>query len=686
MINTNFSIKRKESVTGEEKFLETKKKLRREGEKLRRERLNHTLSLLAEEVPWLKQCERRPDKSSILKLTVNYLKLNIGIKKRNLNSILPSFLKDSVTEEFLESVAHGSLLIVSESGTILYMSESLTQQLGWLQVDVLGSPINKMLHKDDVELFKLQFNQDNNFHYTTEQYTEENKTYIPVHSSRRVKRSFFVRMQNLSHVSGTTPKYEEMRISGHVYCHTQDKKKDRSVLNESWLVGVCIPVARQALLNMQAYEDSNNPEWVSQHAMDGKLWYQDHRIALVVGVMPNEHIGMSVYDLVNKNDLKDIACSHMKIMTDDEIPCTVFRLSSLNGCGPEKYIKSRSVIVKDAWTKKNLFIVSLNQHIRDEEGQVLLQEQGRRVRALIAATKSVTLQEKNFSEENSDTDVISTASDTSQSPAISEGNSDDVMGSKSSVDTQSPSDSDSIPGVTLASASPCEESVSNSKHSLKKESLPLLKSLLIGPNHIKGTVNKCAIVERKSQNSTSLSEIEMSRHLKKGYQLLNMKAESTNYDEFCERLTDINSSISVTEKENVSLDIIDDDLVNQTVTEVPPAGKLSPASLSGGNKSAVNKQHFMTQISQFFPSVSSEGVLHAGQNHCEINTNSASSPRLSVVNSSNRICPIEKRGSSTLNMGENFMDSSTPLLENKEDKSTKLTGKKFRYIDDGDKA
>ena len=54
------------------------RKLRREGEKLRRERLNRTLSLLAEEVPWLKESERRPDKSSILKLTVNYLKLNIG--------------------------------------------------------------------------------------------------------------------------------------------------------------------------------------------------------------------------------------------------------------------------------------------------------------------------------------------------------------------------------------------------------------------------------------------------------------------------------------------------------------------------------------------------------------------------------------------------------------------------------
>lgn len=51
-------------------------------------------------------------------------------------------------------------------------------------------------------------------------------------------------------------------------------------------------------------------------------------------------------------------------MTDDEIPCTVFRMDTLDWNSSVKYIKARSVIVKDAWTKKNLFIVSLNQHIR----------------------------------------------------------------------------------------------------------------------------------------------------------------------------------------------------------------------------------------------------------------------------------------------------------------------------------
>lgn len=36
-----------------------------------------------------------------------------------------------------------------------------------------------MIHKDDVELLKLQFKWLNNFHYTTKTSTEDCKSYIP---------------------------------------------------------------------------------------------------------------------------------------------------------------------------------------------------------------------------------------------------------------------------------------------------------------------------------------------------------------------------------------------------------------------------------------------------------------------------------------------------------------------------
>ena len=49
-----------------------------------------------------------------------------------------------------------------------------------------------------------------------------------VNSSRKVYRSFFVRMQNLHQTTGHVPHYDEMQIVGHLHFHTQERKKSRS--------------------------------------------------------------------------------------------------------------------------------------------------------------------------------------------------------------------------------------------------------------------------------------------------------------------------------------------------------------------------------------------------------------------------------------------------------------------------
>lgn len=51
---------------------------RRIGEKLRRDRLNNFIGALSKEIPWVAEAEHRLDKSQILSLTVNYLKLHLG--------------------------------------------------------------------------------------------------------------------------------------------------------------------------------------------------------------------------------------------------------------------------------------------------------------------------------------------------------------------------------------------------------------------------------------------------------------------------------------------------------------------------------------------------------------------------------------------------------------------------------
>ena len=51
---------------------------RKLNEKMRRDRLNSLIAELAEQVPTIKYAHRRLDKSSVLRLTVSFLKLHQG--------------------------------------------------------------------------------------------------------------------------------------------------------------------------------------------------------------------------------------------------------------------------------------------------------------------------------------------------------------------------------------------------------------------------------------------------------------------------------------------------------------------------------------------------------------------------------------------------------------------------------
>lgn len=295
----------------------------------------------------------------------------------------------------------------------------------------------------------------------------------------------------------------------------------------------------------------------------------------------------------------------------------------------------------------------------DEEGEVLLREQRKRVQTLIAATKGLTLQDTNF-DEDSNTDASSSASDSSQpeSPAFSELTSDVLSEPRYSIDCLS--EGESLSGV---SGSPPKGSPSNIKSPRKKESLPLLKSLLIRPNQVTESLDKILTVESKTQKDISMSNTEVA-----GQE--NEKGQLTVSDEVGGVLTDINDSIHVGNVERDTLSLNTTDVVCESVPGVKFAGVTS-----GGDKSVINKQYFISQISQFFPSVSSGGVLNADQKHCE------SSEKNAMYSSAQTgICSqVTNVGQGMLSMSDSE-DHSSMEFKHKNVEDSSLKGKIHQHL------
>lgn len=286
----------------------------------------------------------------------------------------------------------------------------------------------------------------------------------------------------------------------------------------------------------------------------------------------------------------------------------------------------------------------------DEEGEALLIEQQRRVQALIAATKGLTLQEQNFEESS---EVLSIASGSSQpeSPVGAELPSICSSASRHSVDSWS--DSNSAPSVT-------DKSLSKDKDTKKRDSLPLLKSLLIGPNCEKGkvTVNKLETIECRSQESV------LPKHKQSGDQDSNVGKSSFSGEFFGESTGD-SGIVSGFERQDVPyISIVDVDLLDENNALQQSDGISSPESFLEENNSAVDKEYFENQISHFFPNVSSGGVLNSDSKQCGVDCSDKDLPSVSDCRNS-MINTTFKSDNDRIGILQGILNSTTSLLMEK---------------------
>ncbi|KAK6173858.1 hypothetical protein SNE40_017242 [Patella caerulea] len=372
--------------------LPPKKLSRNVCEKIRRDRLNALIQELAKEVPIIASCQKKLDKSSILRLTVAHLKIHFGLKKMKMsqNAWRPDTQGTDNWGQVLQEAVDGFLLVVCKKGTIILLSEAVGQLLGHNQFDLIGKDIESIIHPDDRKLFLAQF------HPRCSSSGSDNGIST---------RSFYVRFLNVNCRDDAS--YTMIHIKGQLQ-EMSLLARDTSTGNEKdvWLTGCGRLVKNETITNISLM-DPTKDEWITQHALDGKILYTDPRSCQVTGLMPDEHFGSSVYVHILPEDLDMVGRSHQKIMIEGEVPSTVFRLHTKSQA--IEYIESKSCMARDKWTNHPKFIVSLNTKLSLEEGIQKLDRQRQGCPAISSSEAKELL-----------SDVIKNASDLTNGDATKE--------------------------------------------------------------------------------------------------------------------------------------------------------------------------------------------------------------------------------------------------------------------------
>lgn len=103
-------------------------------------------------------------------------------------------------------------------------------------------------------------------------------------------------------------------------------------------------------------------QFISRHAMDGKFLFVDQRATLVLGFLPHELIGTSMYEYYHHEDITFLADSHKLVLeTTETVTTNVYRIRTKDS----GFIKLKSDWNKftNPWTKETEYLIAKNSVI-----------------------------------------------------------------------------------------------------------------------------------------------------------------------------------------------------------------------------------------------------------------------------------------------------------------------------------
>merc|ERR1719220_831042 len=390
-------------------------------EKRRRDKMNTYISELSSMIPTCKAMSRKMDKLTVLRLAVQHLKAIRGsLDSYTEGNYKPPMLTDKELKQLIIPSADGFLFVVdSARGRILYVSESVSQTLNFSHQDLIGQSLFDILHPKDIPKVKEQLSNSDS---TPRERLIDSKTMLPLKGGEvpqsisrlhpGARRVFFCRMK-CKQTLPPVKQEDEMNPSPMLNStygsssSTGGKKKKSSSLEKKYLSIQCTGYLKSwPLTKVGLDQDFSDPdsqegdscmsclvavgrlqpsfkttiddcldkgqttapgvEFTSRHGTDGKFSYVDQRVTLLLGYLPQELNGTSLYEHIQFDDIPAISECHRNALKQKEEVCTpYFRFRAKDG----KFVKleSKWKQFRNPWTKEIEYLICKNHMLITSE-------------------------------------------------------------------------------------------------------------------------------------------------------------------------------------------------------------------------------------------------------------------------------------------------------------------------------
>ncbi|XP_053553268.1 hypoxia-inducible factor 1-alpha [Bombina bombina] len=336
---------------------ERRKEKSRDAARCRRSKESEVFYELSHELPLPPNVSFHLDKASIMRLTISYLRMRRLLEVGDLNE--ESEL-DSQLNGFYLNALEGFVLVLTEEGDMVYLSENVNKCMGLTQFELTGHSVFDFTHPcDHEELREMLTHRSGSAKKGKEQITE---------------RSFFLRMKCTLTSRGRTVNiksatWKVLHCTGHMRVYDCNNQNNSGYKKPpmTCMVLICEPIPHPS--NIEFPLDSKT--FLSRHSLDMRFSYCDERVTELVGYEPDELLGRSVYEYYHALDSNYLTKAHHDMFTKGQVTTGQYRMLAKKG--GFVWVETQATVIYNTKNSQPQCIVCVNYVLSGiEEKQIIL--------------------------------------------------------------------------------------------------------------------------------------------------------------------------------------------------------------------------------------------------------------------------------------------------------------------------
>ncbi|KAM6133511.1 hypoxia-inducible factor 1-alpha isoform 2-T2 [Phoenicopterus ruber ruber] len=324
---------------------ERRKEKSRDAARCRRSKESEVFYELAHQLPLPHTVSAHLDKASIMRLTISYLRMRKLLDADELET------EDKMEKElncFYLKALDGFVMVLSEDGDMIYMSENVNKCMGLTQFELTGHSVFDFTHPcDHEELREMLTHRNGPVKKGKEQNTE---------------RSFFLRMKCTLTSRGRTVNiksatWKVLHCTGHIRVYDTCGNQTHCGYKKppmTCLVLICEPIPHPS--NIEVPLDSKT--FLSRHSLDMKFSYCDERITELMGYEPEELLGRSIYEYYHALDSDHLTKTHHDMFTKGQVTTGQYRMLAKQG--GYVWVETQATVIYNTKNSQPQCIVCVN--------------------------------------------------------------------------------------------------------------------------------------------------------------------------------------------------------------------------------------------------------------------------------------------------------------------------------------